>query len=368
MPRKIKPARLILRKRKGRDDTYSILDRGRETSTRTGCREEAEGALAAYISDKERRSGPAQAGEMMVAEALAIYGEEYAPSAADPARIGQAIDPLLRFWGDLAVIDIKGATCRRYAQTRYLVDQRTGKPSKKLAAPATIRRELGTLRAAINYCAAEGYLLQAPVVTLPDKPEPKERWLTRDQVAQLLWAARRIGRQRRDRTFSHLCHFILTGVYTGTRHKAGLNMRLEGPCTTGGWFDVDRGLMFRRGSEERVTAKRRNPAPIPRQLLGHLRRWKANGDLWAVQINGNRIGSIKKAFRAVAIEAGQDSSVVTPHILKHTAITWAMQNGATIEDAAGFFSTSTETIERVYWHHSPRFQQSAVAAIEGKRA
>jgi len=50
--------------------------------------------------------------------------------------------------------------------------------------------------------------------------------------------------------------------------------------------------------------------------------------------------------------------------LKHTAITWAIQNGASIADAAAFFSTSTDTIERVYWHHSPRFQESAVQAID----
>jgi len=48
---------------------------------------------------------------------------------------------------------------------------------------------------------------------------------------------------------------------------------------------------------------------------------------------------------------------LTPHILKHTAITWAMQNSSTIEDAASFFSTSTDTIERVYWHHSSYCQE-----------
>ncbi|WP_193747414.1 hypothetical protein [Ruegeria sp. ANG-S4] len=34
-----------------------------------------------------------------------------------------------------------------------------------------------------------------------------------------------------------------------------------------------------------------------------------------------------------------------------------------MEDAASFFSTSTDTIERVYWHRSPFCQESAVEAV-----
>lgn len=38
-----------------------------------------------------------------------------------------------------------------------------------------LRRELGVLRAALQHCVAEGYLLSAPPVTLPEKPPPKKR-------------------------------------------------------------------------------------------------------------------------------------------------------------------------------------------------
>ena len=63
---------------------------------------------------------------------------------------------------------------------------------------------------------------------------------------------------------------------------------------------------------------------------------------------------------------GGSMKPITPHILKHTSITWAMQRGATIWDAAGYFSTSAETIERVYGHHSPRHQETAVNAMNRK--
>jgi len=88
---------------------------------------------------------------------------------------------------------------------------------------------------------------------------------------------------------------------------------------------------------------------------------------------GARIGDPKKGFahakliaEDLARKAGQpiDLSDVTMHTLKHTAITWALQAGASVWDAAGYFSTSPETIQRVYGHHSPDHQRSAVEAIE----
>ncbi|MCE8458564.1 site-specific integrase [Rhodovulum sulfidophilum] len=58
---------------------------------------------------------------------------------------------------------------------------------------------------------------------------------------------------------------------------------------------------------------------------------------------------------------------ITPHVLKHTAITWTVQRGAFLPDVASYFSTSLETIERVYWHHSPDHQRSAVEAMDRRK-
>ena len=220
------------------------------------------------------------------------------------------------------------------------------------------RRELGTLQAAIGYARREGYITTAPAVTRPEKPPPRERWLTRDEAARLLWAAYRGAKSK------HLTRFILIALRTGTRRDAILSLGFA-PNTVGGHFDLDRKLLYRIGASERRTKKRRTPAPIPASLLPHLLRWQASGALWAVEYQGARVGSIKQAFRKACDEAGLED--VTPHTLKHTAITWAIQNGATIADAAGFFSTSADTIERVYWHHSPEFQASALRATDRRK-
>lgn len=281
---------------------------------------------------------------MTCGRALEIYAVEYAGTVAAPERIGYAMDALLPFWANLKVSHVKGETCRRYGKWRAKSN-------------GTIRRELGTLQAAINYAKKEGYVTHAPAVTLPAKPEPTTRWLTRGEAAKLLNVARKGAKTK------HLARFILIGLYTGTRKDAILRMGFQ-PNTVGGWFDLERGIMFRKGDHERGTHKRRTPAPIPRQLKAHLRRWRASGCLWAVEYKGGRVGDVKRSFAAAARAAGLDG--VTPHTLKHTAITWNLQNGASLWDAAGFFATSVDTIEKTYGHHSPNYQQSALKAAERK--
>lgn len=359
MPRRAKGPRLWEYRRKGRDPVWIIRDdENFQRSTGTSCRREAESQLAAYIATKIRPSGPTEPDKITIGQILTIYAEEYAHTVADPVRISYAIDALEPFWGQLKASSIKGQTCRRYSKSRDV-------------APATVRRELGTLQSAINYCYREGYLLSAPVVTLPKKPEVRERFLTRQQVALLLLAARRLnvdGAKQMQR-------FIITSIYTGTRKTATLALGLDTPSPQAGWIDTRRGLIFRKGSAERTTAKRRRPAKCPRKLLSHAKRWKGSGSNFACEdYKGRRVANIRKGWDRMCemvAELAEENGIemperkdLTPHILKHTAITWSIQNGASIEDAASFFSTSIATIEQVYWHHSPYFQEGAVEAID----
>ena len=203
---------------------------------------------------------------MTVADALAIYGRERAPHLAAPERVAYAIDALLPFLGSLPIADISGTVCRRYQKDR-------GK------APGTVRKELGTLAAAINYCHAEGYLTGTRKVTLPAKPPPRDRWLTRDEAARLLWAAYRNPKAK------HLARFILIALYTGTRSSAILGLRFM-RHTQGGWIDTERGLIYRRGAGQVVTKKRQPVVPVPPKLLAHLRRWERNGRTMGGRVRG----------------------------------------------------------------------------------
>ena len=284
MPRQAKGPRLYRRRDTG---FWLIRDTGRgELSTGTRDRREAEGALAKYIAEKDRPAGPSTPDQMTTAEALTIYGNERAPDVKDPIRIAYAILALVPIVGSVSVAGLTSEVCRRYAKTR-------GK------APGTIRKELGVLQAAVNYCHAEGYLTSAPKLRLPAKPPARDRWLTRGEVAKLFQAAYRNPRSR------HLAHFILVAYYAGTRSEAILRMRYM-PSTEGGWVDTAKGIMHRRGTGEVETTKRRPPIPIPRQLLAHLRRWERMGARYVVEVDGQRVGSVKTAWGRALAEAGID--------------------------------------------------------------
>lgn len=352
MPRKPAGARLYERPETG---IWIIRDTGQpDRSTGTRNRRDAEKALSAYIAGKGTVTGARSKDRFTVSEALAIYGRERAITKAAPERIGYAIDALMTFWDGLHVSDVKGEVCRRYVKSRV----RTFKDgTTRPIADGTTRRELGVLQAALTYCAKEGYLTQSAEVTLPEATPAKDRWLTRSEVAALCWAAYRSPKGK------HVARFILIAFYTGTRKDAILRLGFM-RNTSGGWIDTAKGILYRRGTDERQTAKRRPPMKLCRQIAAHCRRWQASGDIWAVNYQGQRVGDIKTAFSAACATAGL--SDVTPHTLKHTAITHAMQKGMKVDDAASYFGTSRETIMRTYWHHSPDFQEDAVAIMDRK--
>ncbi len=362
MPQRAKGPRLYWRTQPGRPSVWEIRDTGGlRRSTGTDCRESAEAALAAYITQKHRPSGPVPPQQLTVAQVLTYYAEERAPELAAPERVGYAIDALDRFWRDRPVSDICGQTCRQYVQARDV-------------SPGTSRRELGVLQAALKHCAGEGYLIHAPEVTKPSSPPPRERWLTRQEAAWLLRAARALRRDGR-----HLADFILCGLYTGTRKAAILALHIDQPNTSGGHVDTIQGVLYRRPAAVAETNKRRRPARLPAKYLRHLQRQARRGRRYVVQdCDGRRLGDIRKGW-ARAVELAEKMAArndvelslrhangdpISPHVLKHTAITWALQRGATSWDAAGYFSTSVETIERIYGHHSPHHQATAVAAME----
>ena len=111
------------------------------------------------------------------------------------------------------------------------------------------------------------------------------------------------------------------------------------------------------------TNKRQPPVRLPGRLLAHMRRWRAKGlsKSAVVEFDGEPVKSVKKAFARVAKDAGLDD--VSPHILRHTAITWAMQNDADPYAASDMFGVTREVIERVYGHHHPEHQKQVAEAV-----
>jgi integrase len=326
--------------------------------------------------DSAHFSDPAS---VAIADILHLYARDKGSSNARPRELMAMITRLNAFWGEYAVADVKGVTCREYARQR--------------AAKIAARNELSLMRAAIRHWHREHTLTVLPMVTLPSPNPSRVRWLQRAEAARLLWCAWRAcqtmppGRTKRASrpqamqggrtaraTARHLARLILIGLYTGTRPGAILSLHWE-PNDSGGWVDLQAGVLYRRRDNERQTRKRKPPVRISRKLLAHLRRWKRIDDALpprhdsagrplprsVVHWNGEPVTKVNKAFRHIVANAGLGPEV-TPHVLRHTRATWMMQAGVDRWEAAGSLGMTVDMLESVYGHHHPDFQKHAADA------
>lgn len=334
--------------------TWTERGRSRERSTGAANREQAEDFFAQWLRARGHRGGPSDPSEVFVTDVLNDYASERGPKVVARERIGYAVAALADFWEGLTVADVTPQTCGRYAEYRLREEERPKSKAKWRRSPGTVRRELGVLRAAVNHAHRSGRITRVMAVELPERPEARERWLTRQEAARLIRGAR----TRQAALYMPL--FILIGLYTGRRTEAILSLR---------WpqVDLDAGRIDFEVGGRRRTNKRRGKIPIPARLLPHLRRARMRGsDLGhVIHINGARIRKIKKGFAAACVRAGLID--VTPHTLRHTTATWLMRAGTDPWKAAGFLGMSMETLLGTYGHHHPDHMREAADNIGGRR-
>jgi integrase len=326
MPRRRSPPRLYL------DPTRrQWVIRDGQRLVRTGCAEPdrhgAEARLAAYL---EQKHTPQRGPSPLIADVLFAYASEHLPHTRSSKNAAYNVGNLSAWWENKKLSDVTARNCRAYAESK---------------SPAAARRDLETLRAAIGYWHREyGPLPSVPSVVLPPKSQSRGRWLTRNEVARLLRAARHTP---------HLARFILLGIYTGSRSGTLLALRWS-------WMDLARGVMLRRAPGTSESKKRTPPVRLGSRIQAHLRRWRrldGNG-VYVCHYNGQRIIKMRRSWRTAIRVAGLDMDV-TPHTLRHTRATWLMQAGIDPWEAAGHLGMSLEMLERNYGHHHPDAQKRA---------
>ena len=387
MPRRSKGARLQLKAAR-RDEsgnithraTWIIRDNGRDVST--GCAADeiaaAEEKLRDYIATKytpKRRVRHID--DIPIADVLSIYLDAQldklqsrfnVDSESDEAvpairKFKKRIGRLNDWWGAKMLGDVNGEACRSYTRRRR----------KKGGA----RRDLEDLRAAIGHHAAEGYHREIVKVSLPEKGEPRDKWLTRSDAAKLIWICWRYREMQKKshrpmedvkvptakRPLRHLARFILLGIYSGTRAGA-IAAASPIPALGRSFVDLERGRYYRRKQSSAITNKRQPTVPIPLRLLAHLRRWHRIDPeaKHFVEFNGKPVSSVKTAFKSAVRLAGLGPGI-SPHTLRHTAATWLMQKGADPWQAAGYLGMSLEVLLNTYGHHHPDYLSDAVEKI-----
>jgi integrase len=271
-----------------------------------------------------------------VSDILSAYATDIVAHRKSAVNISYNIGALLEWWGMKRASEITARNCRAYAAIKT---------------NAAAGQHLKVLRAACNHWSAEyAAIIPPPVVWRPKEGRPKERWLSRSELARLLNASRRV---------QHLRRFILLAYYTGSR--PGVILRLQ-------WdqIDIPRGVLTRIRPEEAVGAskKRAPPVRLGRKIIAHLTRWRAFDmaqkppPRYLCHYDGRPVDDPHGSWETAIRKAGLPG--VTRHTLRHTRATHLMQSGrVSIWEAAGNLGMTTRTLERVYGHHHPDHQGDA---------
>lgn len=356
-----KGARLYFREpSQGRKGVWIIRDGSVSNSTGFARHDlgKAEEALERYIAQKHSPDrSERHPSQILIADVLSIYAADVAPKHGRPHETAARLARLRIFWADRRLSAVNGRECRAYV--------------KFVRKEQAARRDLEDFRAAIVHHRREGYCSEVIEIVLPKKAQPRDRWLTRSEAAALLWAAWKGGQGKR----RHVARFILVGLYTGTRAGAICGAAMA-PAVGRGHVDLERGVFYRRAPGSLETKKRQPPIRISGRLLAHMRRWQAKGlaKVSVVQVKRRNpktgeledspVSRVSKGFRGAAKAAGL--SRVTPHTLRHTAATWAMQGGADLWETAGYLGMTVQMLEERYGHHRPDHGAGVERAINSR--
>lgn len=331
MPRRSSGPRLWFDKDR---ETWTIID-GRSRH-RTGCSAteagRAEGALRDYI---EKKYQPTVSEAPLISDILVTYADEHIKHAISGKHIQYDLRNLAKWWGAKNVTEVSAATCRTYVAYRK--------------AGVSARRELAFLNAAIQYWKVnKSPMMATPKIKLPQKPEPRQDFMTRKQAAKFLWLARKTP---------HLARFFLIGWYTGTRRGAICGLRWS-------MVDLSTGIMHRKPRNAVQTKKKAPTIRVGDRLLAHLRRWRRlDGDraMFIIQFRGKKIGRPDKSWSRVK-RIGKFPDYIVPHVLRHSRATYMLKAGVPLWETAKYLGMSPAVLEKHYGHHIPDWQKNAANA------
>lgn len=311
-------------------------------------RADAEEKLAEFIF--ERNSPQKNEREITFGELIAYYIREHMGTIARPETAIKCFDRLIPYFGDLKLSDYKKSMILKYIEHRkeeFDTWLKAGEYKKVRTLKAqTVRREIEQLQAVIGYCYRDNVISVCPYLWKPERSRPRERWLTKKEAAALLRAADALPKA------DYLRLFIIIGLYTGARSEAISMLR---------WPQVD----FNTGHinftvNQTNDIKQASRVPMPRRLRRELLKAQKRGlEMgYVVHRHQERIKSVKNSFASACELAGLDG--VTPHVLRHTAVSWMMQAGVSPEMIGKFVGMSAQMVRQVYGHLAPEHLKDAV--------
>jgi integrase len=328
------------------DIRYTVDGKTKNSATGTKDYILAEAARARFSQEYRK---PALSKRPTVGEICEAYMTYRMAIVAAPQQMPYAYAPIIRHLGSLFADSLTQTTVSGYAATRLKepVARKGGRYGNAPVGEPTVSKELRSLRAALKWAHSEQSIEREPKFKIElSNGESREHWITQDEARKLV-----------DSAAPHLALFIIIALGTAKRREAILSLT---------WDQVKLHLPGHETIDfgDDIGNKRRGLtaiAGIPR-LVAALRAAKeAATSPYVIEYKGERVKDVKTAMAAACRRAGVAD--VSPHVLKHTAITWMVQGRMSFEQIAKFTKTSRDMIERVYGHHSPEFVAGVSEAL-----
>lgn len=211
----------------------------------------------------------------------------------------------------------------------------------------TIHTELGHLRTVLSWAVKYRMIDHAPHIERPKKPEPKDRYLTREEVRRMIAAT----------TAPHTRLAIHLMLATAARVSAVLELTWDR-------VDFNRRLIHLRDPEETENRKGRATVPMTRTLFAALKEAQAGAlSEHVVEWGGEKVTSIKRSIKTAARAAGLED--VSPHVMRHTAAVLMAEAGRDMEEISQYLGHTNPSItRRVYARYSPDHLRKAAEALE----
>lgn len=316
MPRPKQPPRLA---RIPNRDNWYVRD-GREViSTGTENEEEAKCFLAEYLIAKETPKSPT-IGQLLDMRLKDLQVMRKARAENTP----YFHKPLKEAFGHLRPTQLSPAAIQKYRVDREHV-------------PGALREELLELRTTLRMAERLDFISKVPYIEVPQKSPPRERFLKQEEAHRILAAAQAV----------HLKLYILIAMASGARSGAILGLTWDR-------VDISRRRLDFTDPERLETKKRRTVIPFGKNLAAALQDAQEMAQTThVIEYMGKPISSLKKSFAAAARQAGL--SWASPHILKHSVISWLAEDGVSLDRISDMTATDPKTVRRIYRKYCPDY-------------
>lgn len=328
----------------GRDEwyiTWSEDRRSRRKSTGTKDSFEAQRELERFVAEQAR---PPR-GEEGIDRILACYLTFKERQFQDEQRkrecyesLEGALKPVFRAFGNLRVRDISAELVREFCRAERALGKKNG----------SIRKYLGTFRAALNLCKKEGiYSGEIPGFDLPPSDPPRREFLTEEDFRRFM----------QTEAFPHVDLFCILMANTLKRPGAILQLQWS-------WgVDFDSGILDFQPPEHRETKKRRTPTPMNSTLReALLDAWELATTDFVIEYAGKPLMEMRRAFKTKAQDAGLPW--VTPYVLRHTGASLLSMRGVPLADISEMMGSDEATVRKHYRKFHPDYLRTASNTLE----